>query len=77
VTQQAPKLLMNLQDHAEDLKFFIFFIRDRDAKFTEAFDAVFASAGMRAVKTPARAPRANAIAEPWIAVLASSAWTGC
>jgi putative transposase len=37
-------------------------IRDRGSKFTAAFDAVFASADIRIIRTPVRAPRANAIA---------------
>jgi len=46
---------------------FTHLIRDRDAKFTATFDAVFASIGIRAVLTAPQAPRTNAIAERWIA----------
>ena len=64
VIHQARNLLMNLEDQVDGLKFLI---RDRDTKFTAAFDAVFTAAGVRIIKMPVQAPRANALAERWIA----------
>jgi len=41
-------------------------LRDHDAKFTSSFDEVFRSEGAQVLRTPIRAPKANAYAERWV-----------
>jgi putative transposase len=58
--QRARNLLMDLGERAGSFRFLI---RDRDSKFTAAFDEVFSGNGTRVVKAPVRSPRANSYAE--------------
>lgn len=61
VTQQARNL--SITGRLDDKHLFI---RDRDAKFSGSFDEVLSTEGLTVVKTPVRAPRANAVAERWV-----------
>ncbi|EWM19166.1 integrase core domain-containing protein [Kutzneria sp. 744] len=66
----AAQLARNLAADLDDAgRRFTHLIRDRDATFTAAFDAAFASIGVRVVLTAPQAPRMNAIAERWICSL--------
>lgn len=63
MTQQARNLLMDLDERGHRPRFLI---HDRDTKFSRAFDGVFQSEGIEIVRTPIRAPNANAYAERWV-----------
>jgi putative transposase len=52
-TQVARNFVSDLGDNGRSFKFLV---RDRDSKFTAAFDAVFASDGARVIKCPVKAP---------------------
>jgi len=61
VTQQARNLGFDFAD--QDIRFLI---RDRDSKYSGSFDEVFRSERIRILKTPVRAPKANAVAERFV-----------
>jgi putative transposase len=54
---------MALDDHDRHVRFLI---HDRDTKFPRAFDALLASEKIKVIRTPVRAPNANAHMERWV-----------
>ena len=66
VVQQARNLTIELVNRGRPVRFLI---RDRDTKFTSSFDEVFRTVGMRIIRTPIRAPRANAFAERFVGTI--------
>jgi transposase InsO family protein len=61
--QQARQLAWSLSERATPARFLI---HDRDSKFSRAFDEVLRTEGVEIVRTPFRAPKANAFAERWV-----------
>jgi len=61
MTQQARSLV--IEGHLSGIKFVI---HDHDTKFCGPFDEVFRTEEVKVVRTPVRAPRANAFAERWV-----------
>ena len=63
MTQRARQFAWTLPRRAEPCRFPI---RDRDHKFTTAFDDVFRSDGLEILRTPIRAPQVNGVAERFV-----------
>jgi putative transposase len=63
VSQQARNLTWELQEQGSQAKFLIC---DNDKKFPLAFEHVLAGEGVKVVRTPLQAPKANAFAERWV-----------
>jgi putative transposase len=63
VTQQARQLTWTLVARPARIRFLI---RDRDQKFTSAFDVVFRSERIEILHIPFRAPQANGVAERFV-----------
>ncbi len=63
VSQQARNLGWQLHEQASQAKFLIC---DNDKKFPFAFEHVLAGEGVRVIRTPLQAPKANAYAERWV-----------
>ncbi|HEY5025217.1 MAG TPA: integrase core domain-containing protein [Acidimicrobiales bacterium] len=66
VVQQVHNLTMVLAERTHVVRFLV---RERDAKFTASFDEVFRSERIGIIRTPVRAPRANAFAERFVGTI--------
>jgi len=66
VAQQARNLAWSLTERASPLRFLI---HDRDSKLTDAFDEVFRAEGISIIRTPVKAPKANAFAERFVGTI--------
>jgi putative transposase len=64
--QQARQLAWSLPERPTPIRFLI---HDRDTKFSRAFDDIFKSEGVEIIRTPFRAPNANAFAERWVGTI--------
>jgi putative transposase len=67
--QPSPAIRETTQTEFSNPTRFKYLIRDRDSKFSIDFDTVFRSEGIRVIRTPVRAPNANAYAERWVGTL--------
>ncbi|GAA3378603.1 hypothetical protein GCM10020367_58780 [Streptomyces sannanensis] len=63
IVQLGRNLLMDLEEAGSRARFLI---RDRDSKFTAAFDALMTDAGLKVVTTGIQIPRMNSLMERWI-----------
>jgi putative transposase len=61
--QQARELAWSLSERLTPIRFLI---HDRDNKFSKVFDEVFGRENVEIIRTPFRAPKANAFAERWV-----------
>jgi putative transposase len=67
VVQRARELSIEREaERAAGASAWRFLVRDRDSKFTRAFDDVFVCDGIQVIQTPIQAPNANAFAERWV-----------
>jgi len=66
IAQQARNVLMQLAGRGQS---FHFLLHDRDSKFSGGFNEILRSEGITIVRTPIRAPNANAYDKRWVGTL--------